>query len=247
MTQLIFNVSTQPALKDRRVRQALAYAIDRESIVKNIFFGKARLADSAVAKGIGGYQPIKNYSYDLGKAKKLMAEAGYSKGFDFDFVIVATNPEQTMQKVFLQAIQSYWAELGVNIKIQVRNRMFQTQMRNPDFKHTWHGWAVGISPATVDTGYSLKMMHYGPNAPPKVYNVGYYNNPALDKAIDDQELEADPVKRKKILFDALKICMEDVPAIYLWAAQQHHAVRSNVMGAHFPMYEQIKLRNVSFK
>ena len=66
---------------DVRVRQALNYAVDKEAIVKNLYQGRALVSQGMVAPLTTGYFPVKGYSYDPEKAKKLLAEAGFPNGF----------------------------------------------------------------------------------------------------------------------------------------------------------------------
>ncbi|HJQ33256.1 MAG TPA: ABC transporter substrate-binding protein [Pyrinomonadaceae bacterium] len=79
LTYLLFNVTAEP-LSDARVRQAIAYAIDRETIVKELLLGQARVANSILPEQSWAYAPGQVYTYDPAKAKQILDEAGYKAG-----------------------------------------------------------------------------------------------------------------------------------------------------------------------
>ncbi|MEW6375816.1 MAG: ABC transporter substrate-binding protein, partial [Thermodesulfobacteriota bacterium] len=74
-----FNALKEP-FHDKRVRQALNYAVNKEAIVKHMLGGVGRVSDAPISPGIFGYTPIKTYEYSVEKAKALLAEAGFPKG-----------------------------------------------------------------------------------------------------------------------------------------------------------------------
>ena len=76
-----FNALKEP-LNDKRVRQALNYAVNKEAIVKHVLGGVGRVSDAPISPGIFGYTPVKPYEYNIEKAKALLAEAGFPKGFE---------------------------------------------------------------------------------------------------------------------------------------------------------------------
>jgi peptide/nickel transport system substrate-binding protein len=103
---------TVPALGQQKVRQALNYAIDRKSIAKSVLVGRA--TDQMFQPGQDGYDKSLDgyYSYDLDKAKQLMADAGYADGFS---VTVLSTPGIT--DTLVQAIAASWEKIGVKVDI----------------------------------------------------------------------------------------------------------------------------------
>jgi len=99
---------------DKRVRQALNYAIDREGIVKNIFHGQATPA--AVSIPAPEWFDIPAYPYNPQKAKQLLAEAGYPNGFEMTLKTFTTTPGAELPMIG-EAVGMYWQAVGVNVKI----------------------------------------------------------------------------------------------------------------------------------
>ncbi|MEW6048717.1 MAG: ABC transporter substrate-binding protein, partial [Bacillota bacterium] len=108
------NVTRGP-LKDKRVRQALNYAVDKQAIVDNIFLGKTYVSDAPVAKNVFGYHSTRVYNYDPEKAKALLKEAGYPNGFS---VTLTYSPGRfLMTEEVVQAIQNDLAKVGVKVTL----------------------------------------------------------------------------------------------------------------------------------
>jgi peptide/nickel transport system substrate-binding protein len=99
---------------DKRVRQALNYAIDKKAIAKNIFSGEATPAGAATP--ISQWMDIPPYPYDPAKAKQLLADAGYPKGFPITMKTCATIPGAELPTVG-EAIAMYWKAIGLDVKI----------------------------------------------------------------------------------------------------------------------------------
>jgi peptide/nickel transport system substrate-binding protein len=99
---------------DRRVRQALNYAVDKEAIVKTIFHGQAKPAGATQI--LPEWIEIKPYPYDPAKAKQLLADAGYAKGFPITLKTFVTSPGAELPTI-AQAVAMYWQAIGVDVKI----------------------------------------------------------------------------------------------------------------------------------
>lgn len=100
-----------PALGDPRVRQALNYAVDRESITEALFGKWGEPTDQIVLPGMQGYNDRSFYEYDPDKAKQLLAEAGYPDGFELPVLSIETFSLMT------QAIADDFSKIGVEVKI----------------------------------------------------------------------------------------------------------------------------------
>ena len=110
-----FNENNVPAFADIRVRQALAHAVDWESALFAANGDIFSLCQSCIAPTVDYYVPIGSYEYDVEKAKQLMEEAGYGDGLTFNCI-----EEEVQASVrLLEILQSYWAEIGVTMEIQV--------------------------------------------------------------------------------------------------------------------------------
>jgi peptide/nickel transport system substrate-binding protein len=127
--------------KDKRVRQALNHAVDKETMVKAFFEGRTKAASQGATPNTFGYNPdIKPYAYDPPRAKALLAEAGYPNGFKFVAEVVV-NSSAADQEVYLKAAEDL-AKVGVQMEMR--------QITSPDWirkfiSGTWEGQAAGIA------------------------------------------------------------------------------------------------------
>jgi peptide/nickel transport system substrate-binding protein len=108
-------IGGHPALRDKRVRLALNYAIDRETIAKTLFRGLVTPAWQMASPAANGYQrDLRNYPYDLQRAKQLMAEAGYANTpIKLKAILTAGG------RTFSEAVVGMWKELGVELELQL--------------------------------------------------------------------------------------------------------------------------------
>ncbi|HTU00471.1 MAG TPA: ABC transporter substrate-binding protein [Candidatus Sulfotelmatobacter sp.] len=127
---VIFSMNaSQPPLSDKRVRQALHYAVDVPSIVKNLFAGQGKLMSGMLADTDFGYNPqLKPYPYDPAGAKRLLAEAGYGSGIDV--TLYAGSGTMVNDKQLLEAIADMWSKVGVRAKVQMLEMAQRSKMNN---------------------------------------------------------------------------------------------------------------------
>src|SRR5690606_7219638 len=100
---------------DRRVRQAVNYAIDKEAIVEFILNGIGRPVDAPITPGIFGYTPVRRYEYDPDRARRLLAEAGYPNGFQTR--LYSPVGRYLIDIQITEAIQAQLSEVGVDAQI----------------------------------------------------------------------------------------------------------------------------------
>jgi peptide/nickel transport system substrate-binding protein len=143
-----------PALKDQRVRQALNYAIDRQAIMETFFGDKGIPTPQLTAEGTTGYDAglDDHFPYDPGKAKALLAEAGYPNGFS---MTVLTSKIVGLDS-FVSAVADYWAKIGVEVNQHVADTStFFTDLTTTEYA------AVAYPIKGVST-YSLLGRFFGP-------------------------------------------------------------------------------------
>ncbi|MFC1820755.1 ABC transporter substrate-binding protein [Thermodesulfobacteriota bacterium] len=141
-------------MADVRVRKALAYAVDTKAIVEKIYFGEAIHSNQWASPNHWGYNPdVVGYPYNLAKAKKLMAEAGYSKGFETTFYY--TNTYLPMAT----ALQAYLAT--INIKLNLVPLQAAASLKMNSRGGGWKGITRGYSTSRPDMAAAMQIMYTG--------------------------------------------------------------------------------------
>lgn len=176
------NIQKKP-FNDIRVRQAMNYAIDKEAIARDLFQGMADPISSVIAPVVeGAYQPAP-YEYNPEKAKKLLAEAGYLRGFSCSL----WSPSGRLPKdtELTQLIQKYLDAVGITTKIQVWEwATFLNEIRQPIDKAKWDIFLMKFSPSTGEARWQLYLSWTSENFPPKGNNRAFYSKPAFDKLVE---------------------------------------------------------------
>ena len=209
--------SANKALKDKRVRQALNYAVDKEALVTDLMGGKTDILKSYV--NLPNNNPdLKPYTYNPEKAKALLAEAGYSKGFDV--VIQGRASAYGFDKEIMTAVAANLKAVGVNATVEVmENGAYLDALDKKKLAGlNWHGWAALINP-TVEN-LILTCGH--------VDNAVDYCNPEFDKLYNQMLTEPDAAKRQDLNFKMQAIAWDDAPWIYLWHLPMVYGVSKHV-------------------
>jgi peptide/nickel transport system substrate-binding protein len=166
-----------PALKNVKVRQALNYAVNRAGITKALYGTYAQPTDQSVPKGVAGYEASleKAYPYSPSKAKKLLAEAGYPKGFSFTLV---EQPAVDSGDLLTQALVADWKAIGVNVTIKTTPSFsaYATLMGTRKYPATTLTFQYSIQ--IVDT---LQLINH-----PALYNYMPFIDPTADKLAANQ-------------------------------------------------------------
>jgi peptide/nickel transport system substrate-binding protein len=196
-----------PVLKDRRVRQALAYGIDKDSIIRDVLRGQASPARSILPVSQWAFEPnVATYNYDPGRAKKLLAEAGRSNLK----LSLKTSPVSLSRKIG-EAIQEQMRRIGVDIELQSLERQKLTQdMTEGNFQLYLNTLVGGNQSPDI-----FKFVYGSGYIPPNGQNRSRYSNPEMDKLL--LEAQTAPIERRKEIFSQVqKTLAEDLPQIYLW-------------------------------
>jgi peptide/nickel transport system substrate-binding protein len=220
--QIYLQNRTKP-FDDVRVRQAMVYAIDPFAINRAAAFGLASVAHSMLPSQLEGYTPtLWPYKYDPGKAKALLSEAGYGKGFSVTIAFNAGNTEREQTAVLAQA-----ALRNVGVDAKVEGIPWGTFVNN---------YQDGKMPMFVLSGLELPIVDdyldhifYSKSAGAKG-NFSFYSNPQVDRLIDQLGGTTDADKRKQIVFDLQRLLNADVPSVPIYDALLMYAHRAWVKG-----------------
>ncbi len=213
----ISQTSTNEALRDKRVRQALNYAIDKEAIVNDLLGGKTTILKSYVNPP-NNNPNLKPYTYDPEKAKALLAEAGYPNGFDV--VIQGRASAYGFDKEIMTAAAEYLKAVGINATVEVmENGVYLDALDQKKLAGlNWHGWAALINP--IVENLILTCGH--------VDNAVDYCNPEFDKLYNQMLSESDPAKRQELNFQMQEIAWDDAPWVFLWHLPMVYGISKDI-------------------
>jgi len=215
-------------LTKKEVRQAINYAIDKKAIVKGLYMGTAIVAKNGMPPFMLGYNDkIEDYPYDPEKAKELLKEAGYPKGFKVTlYVMPVSRPYMFDPPKIGEAIKAYLA--AVDIDVTLFQEDWSTYLQDTQAgKHNmcFLGW-------TGDNGDSDNFMNvlYGANSSSigTAGDVAFYNNEKVQDLLTKALRTYDVKKRAQYYRKAQEIIHEDAPWVYLAHANQNVVFRSNV-------------------
>jgi peptide/nickel transport system substrate-binding protein len=190
-------------MADKRVRQALSYAVNREELAKGLFRGFSQPAGYLIREGVFGYNPdVKPYTFDPAKAKQLLAEAGYPNGFkqDLEYWNFSANINNTA--LYLQ--DQFKKNLNIDLELKpLESAIFVQKIykRQPIATLYLGGLGSGTDADTSLVWYWSENPSFGKR----------YNNPEFDRVYLESTRELDPAKREKLLQQAVAILQEDPP------------------------------------
>ncbi|MDX9865555.1 MAG: ABC transporter substrate-binding protein [Anaerolineaceae bacterium] len=201
----ISQTGTQEALKDKKVRQALNYAVDKATITETILSGFTSPLQSYVNPP-NNNPDLEPYSYNPELAKQLLAEAGYADGFE---VTIQARPNTYgLDKEIVLAVADYLQAVGVSSKIEfVEQGQFYEALDNKEFKGlAFVGWAALVNPLVENL--ILTCGH--------IDNGSSYCNPDLDALYDEASVTLDPEARQELVLQMQELVWDDAPWIFLW-------------------------------
>jgi peptide/nickel transport system substrate-binding protein/oligopeptide transport system substrate-binding protein len=210
--------TTRGPLADKRVRQALNYAIDAKGILNGIVSGRGNLAAGVIPPALpGGDSTRKGYTRDLAKAKQLLTEAGFANGIDVELWSSQTPPFPRIA----QTVQAYLKEANVRVTLVQRDassmreaaRAGKTDMALKD-------WFADYPDAENFLYPLLHTANRGVGG-----NVSFYSNPQFDKLVSDARREQDEARRTALYKQADELEYQDAPMIYLFFYKELYAVQ----------------------
>ncbi len=235
-----------PILKDVRVRQALAYAIDRRPMIQYLWRGFARPANSILPPESWAYDgDVRTYPYNPAAARRLLDEAGYRPGPDgvrFHLTMKTSTEEST--RLLAAVLQQQLRQVG--IALEIRSFEFATffaDVVKGAFQVYSLRWIGANDPDFFKYVFDSAMV------PPQGANRGFYSNPRADELIEQGSRESDPAKRRATYAQLQQLLAEDQPYINLWdmdnvVIQSRRVSRVQVdPSASYDFLNTIQLRN----
>jgi len=210
---MAFNLR-DPILKDIRVRQALAYAIDRGPIIEYLLRGFARPAASTLPVQSWAYtSDVQTYTHDPQRARQLLDEAGYKpvNGVRFHLAMKTSTDEST--RLMVAVLQQQLRDVGIQLDIRTFEfATFFSYVTKGVFQLYSLRWVGG---SNEDPDIFEHAFHSG-QFPPKGANRGFYSNPVVDALIDQARIEMDQNRRRQLYGEVQRILAQELPYINLW-------------------------------
>lgn len=206
-----------PALQDVRVRQALNYAIDKETICETILSGYTSPYNSYVNTP-NNNPDLSAYPYDPEKAKELLAEAGYAEGLSLK--IVSASAMYGLDKEVTMQMAEYLKAVGIDVTCEYMERgVFSEKLENRELTDlVWIGWAALVNPVVENV--ILTTGH--------VDNSATYSNPEFDALYEQLSTTMDKEERQQINFQMQELAWNDCPWIFGWKLPQLNGVNNRV-------------------
>jgi peptide/nickel transport system substrate-binding protein len=251
-TYLGFNLDS-PLFCNREVRQALAYAVNRDQIINLIFRGHAKPAFAPSSPVSWAYSnQVEKYPYNPAKAQEILAKAGWNLGPDgvlvnskktmvgsksvklepmrFEFTVLANQGNKDREKA-ATILQQQFSKIGVKMNIRVVEwsaliKIINSQKTHKDFDAVIIGWALGLDPDAYSIWHSSQF--------PNGFNFIHYNNKKVDQLLEAGRVTLDRAKRKTIYASLWQEICRDQPYIFLWYPNSIVGVSARVGGLSLP-------------
>jgi peptide/nickel transport system substrate-binding protein len=206
----------QPALRDPRVRQALNYAIDVQTMIKTLMHGSTT-ALTSVVNPPNADPTLTPYSYQPDRARQLLQEAGYPNGFDLD---IDFSPMWGQDKDVSETVAGYLNAVGIRTHLhQDEWSDFRRKLSDQGFDGIFFaGWAALISPPV-----ELVIFTCGQED-----NASGYCDPGYDDLVHRAAAEYDPAKRRELVNAAQKIVWERAYWVFLWHGPVYAGISSRI-------------------
>ena len=243
---LEFNVKRKP-LDDKRVRQAISYAIDRDFIVKSLLLGFSKRATGPIVPASPFYNPnVERYDLNLAKANALLDEAGYPRkggGMRFPLTVDYIPGQLEQQKNLAEYLKPQLKKIGIEVIIRSSPDFpsWAQRVSNWDFELTWDNvWNWGDPVIGVHRTYLTSNIQKG-----VIFsNTAQYANPKVDELLAKAGMELDQAKRKALYAEFQKIVVDEAPIAFINTSPFYIAydkklrkVNTTIWGVFSPLHE----------
>jgi len=233
-TYMGFNLK-HPWFKDKRVREAIAHAIDKSEIVDVVLFGLGKPATGPYVPDTWPYNPnVKEYEYNPEKARRLLEEAGWKDtdgdgivdkdGKKFEFTVLTNMGNRSRIKT-ATIIQHRLEKIGIkmNIRVVEWSTFINEFIDKRRFEAVILGWLIGLDPDQYDIWHSSKTGE-------KEFNFVSYSNHEVDALLEKGRRTFDREERKKAYYRIQEILAEDLPYIFLYVPDATPIVHARFKG-----------------
>ncbi len=230
---------------DKRVRQALNYAVDKDAIVRDVLKGTGTLsAGPVLPKTWGADAGLKPYPYDPARARKLLAEAGYPNGFTTTLWTPESGSGMQSSVAMSTVIQSNLKAVGVNVTLQTMEwGAYLAKLRTKEQELFALSWMAGNEDPDLVMYPLLHSSQWTPNGP----NRALYKNEKFDELLHQARLTTDEKKRADLYRQAQRILVDDAPWIFVDHEIQTAAHSKRVQGFKLHPSFDLRVETISLK
>ena len=224
-----------PLFGDKRIRQAITAAINKEELIQGVLFGMGQKAHGPIVPGRWAYNPaVKDIGYDVKHAAELLSQAGWSEknrdgilvkgGKPFVFTIL-TNQGNQQRLMTAQIIQQRLRQVGIDVKIRIVEwaAFLKEFVNKGNFEVVLLAWSISQDPDMYDIWHSSK------NKPGELNFIGF-NNAEVDRLLIEGRNTFDLEKRKRAYFRIQDILADEQPYTFLYVPDALPVVTARVRG-----------------
>jgi peptide/nickel transport system substrate-binding protein len=214
----------KPPFDSKAVRQALAYSIDREAIVRSLFFGTAVVTSGPISPASWAYSPtLKGYPRDIAKAKSLLASAGKAGGLKAELQVLPS----PLYLQIAQAVKAQAAEAGIDLSIV---SLELGKLMDNSISGAYEAMLSYRTAREDPDGATYRDFHStGP------FNRMKYNNPKVDELLVKARMTAKVEERKALYLQIQQIVADDVPMVFIATLPTGQAMTAKVKNfVHYP-------------
>ncbi len=218
----------RPALRDRRVREAVARAVDQERLAAYLGRGAMVVARGPLPPASLGYDPqLRQPAHDLGRARILLKDAGVESGLSLRLLY---NAALEPWSETAQAIRSDLRKVGISVELVAAQdwRMFHEERKRETHDLYLYGWSV----SNPDPERFLFPLFHSKSQ----HNLGHYSNPRMDELLDQARQPMDEGRRLRMYREATRVLLADVPSVFLYHQITFAAHHVRVAGLTLNLY-----------
>ena len=215
---------------DKRVRQALNYAVDKDAIIRDVLKGGADVSRSFVWPGTWAYEPnVMTYPYNPAKARELLAASGYPRGFSTKLVSPVSGSMMVAPRELATIVQAQLRDVGIEATIQTMEwTTYTAQLLEGKVTYGLAEQAWGNN--ADDPGQYIDLQLTTKNQPPAGYNFSFYSNPRVDKLLEEASVTVNRERRRELYREAQRVTSEEAPWIFMFHAKYVVSSRRRIQG-----------------
>ncbi|MEA2018400.1 MAG: peptide-binding protein [Campylobacterota bacterium] len=221
-TYMGFNLKSEK-FKDKKIREAINLAINRDELSNILFFGHAKVCNGPFLPGTFAFnKDIKTPIQNIKKAKQILKELGYDKNNQFSFEVI-TNANNSIRVNAAEILQYQLSKAGINMKIRVMEwQAFLNTIVHPrNFDAIILGWGLSLMPDARSIWHSSSDVTGG-------FNFIGYKNKKVDSLIEQGEITIDKKELSVIYKDIFKNISEDLPYLFLYIPNSITVIDKNI-------------------